>query len=88
MAKEWTHQPGQPLAPRSASEKQLSGPYGTKLLGRLIIEAWEPSDPSSDGIAYSVESSDRTPEGADKFARELAVKFVARLQKHRWPNSP
>ena len=87
MTKEWTHLPGGKIPAPSGSDN-TPGPYGKRLLGRLIIEAWEPSEPSSDGIAYVVESDLRSPEAADRFARDLAVKFVARLQRHRWPNSP
>ena len=88
MAREWTHLPGKNIPAPSGSDKNATGPYGTRLLGRLIIEAWEPSDPSSDGIAYVVESSSQSPEVADKFALDLAVKVVARLQRHRWPKAP
>ena len=87
MKKEWTHLPGGKISAPSGSDNP-PGSYGKRLLGRLIIEAWEPSEPSSDGIAYVVESDLRSPEAADRFARDLAVKFVARLQRHRWPNSP
>jgi hypothetical protein len=43
MTKEWTRLPGGKIPAPSGSDI-TRGPYGKRLLGRLIIEAWEPED--------------------------------------------
>ncbi|MDE3075846.1 MAG: hypothetical protein KGJ86_10495 [Chloroflexota bacterium] len=60
----------------------LLGQGGTKFLGRVIIEAWEPSDPSSDGIMMSITTAAGGDLGAhQQFSRDAVAKAHARLQK-------
>lgn len=89
MSKEWETHPPTPLSnPRSQQPNlptgPVTGPNSTKFLGRLVVEAWEPSDPSTDGIAYVVDiAGTSTPASADRFARDLIQRLHARFQRQQ-----
>jgi len=60
----------------------LTGCQG-KLIGRVIVEQFEPADPSSDGICYKISF----PAGGDdanairNYARDLVTRLSARLER-------
>jgi len=68
-------QPGFPPGP-------ILGPGGTRYIGRVVIEAWVPSDPSSDGLQFAVTLADGGDAKAhDSFIRDVIAKVHARLQR-------
>jgi hypothetical protein len=74
--------PASPGARQVSPSSPLLGQQGTRFLGRLVIEMWEPSDPSSDGLTYSVDgTAGRAQRDADAFALKAAQALVARLQR-------
>jgi hypothetical protein len=65
-----THLPSGPLTKQTG-----------KFLGRLIIEAFEPDDRSSDGIVMEIDSGPGTAAGDLQFARDVIGKLNARFQR-------
>jgi hypothetical protein len=58
---------------------------GGRYLGRIIIEAWEPSATTGDGLTLMVALADGSPSraGIDQFLREVVERLQVRLQRQR-----
>lgn len=52
-----------------------------RYLGRVIVEAWEPDEPGSDGIAYVIQPANPSPDfGVQQaLARTIVSKLARRL---------
>lgn len=58
------------------------GPGGTRYIGRVIVEVWAPSDPSSDGLQFSVTlAGGGDAKALDSFVRDVIARLQARLQR-------
>lgn len=56
------------------------GQHGTRYLGRIVLEAWEPSDPSDDGVVYTVTMGSGATDlrAVDRFVRDVAQRLLKR----------
>ncbi len=70
-----------PPPPISSPEPTLGVDIpGSRYVGRLVAELWEPPDPTkSDGLHYAVFAQVRTKQQADAFSRQVLAKLSRRL---------
>jgi hypothetical protein len=55
----------------------MMGKAGTRYLGRVVIEAWEPGRPDENGIVFMVQGlgDNLDIDGAEAFARDVVTRL-------------